>query len=441
MILDRTKDIESIGYNHLNLPVTIRFQNGGDFPSISYIYNAKGVKVGKIVETAGRNAVTTTTDYLDGYQYVNDALQFFPTAEGYVKITEDKRGKRWYSYVYNYTDHLGNVRLSYENNNNVLTVLEENNYYPFGLKHNGYNSAVTPLNPKNKYKFNGKELQDELGLNLYDYGARNYDPALGRWMNIDPLAEVSRRWSPYAYCYNNPMLFVDPDGMLAEPTDWIKNVTSGKYEWRNEVTSPSTTPEGYSYVGKEDGSIVTDLFSTSNAKTSDWDAGLISTEDFDNPYSAQGAAFMNMKADTTLSINISADVSTTYNSDGSIQSKDFKGVNIDASVSGEIVAPYPGVDISLAGSTTLQNNEMKTSSTSPNGNIIQGGDVPTLTYSSYWNSSSIQSNFGKSFNLNFNFKGQYSNGNFPMSFVGAAGLLGVPNPTNLSTSIKFNNKP
>lgn len=66
------------------------------------------------------------------------------------------------------------------------------------------------------YKYNGKEFQDELGLNLYDYGFRNYDPALGRWMNIDPLADANPNWTPYRYAFNNPLIFIDPTGMLED---------------------------------------------------------------------------------------------------------------------------------------------------------------------------------------------------------------------------------
>ncbi|GGB70207.1 hypothetical protein GCM10007424_07690 [Flavobacterium suaedae] len=94
-------------------------------------------------------------------------------------------------------------------------ILEENSYYAFGMKHEGYN-VVNATDPALKYKYNGKELQDEMGLGWYDYQARNYDPALGRWFNIDPLAETSRRYSPYTYALDNPVYFIDPDGMMAE---------------------------------------------------------------------------------------------------------------------------------------------------------------------------------------------------------------------------------
>ena len=100
------------------------------------------------------------------------------------------------------------------------TIVEEDHYYAFGLKHKGYTPVTGVGNPlAQKYDYNGKEWQDELGLGWYDYQARNYDPALGRWFNIDPLAEKSRRFSPYVYCLNNPVYFIDPDGMEAEASN------------------------------------------------------------------------------------------------------------------------------------------------------------------------------------------------------------------------------
>ncbi|KDN55708.1 RHS repeat-associated core domain-containing protein [Flavobacterium seoulense] len=201
MLTDANKGITTnIVYNHLNLPTKITFGTAGN---IVYIYNASGQKVRKEV-TQGS---ITTTDYLGGYQYKDNDLKFFPTAEGYVEHNASS-----YKYIYQYKDHLGNIRLSYDKN---LVVQEENDYYPFGLKHTGYGYGQV-VNSDYKYKYNGKELQDEniggIQLNLYDYGARNYDPALGRWMNVDPLAEKYYNYSLYSYVGNMPTIAIDPDG-------------------------------------------------------------------------------------------------------------------------------------------------------------------------------------------------------------------------------------
>ncbi|NMH26476.1 RHS repeat-associated core domain-containing protein, partial [Flavobacterium silvaticum] len=186
---------------------------------------------------------TERTLYLDGFQYVDDVLQFFPHPEGYVRATPKENhgeGQSEYdfSYVYQYKDHLGNIRMNYAYDfvDGETKILNEDHYYPFGLKHSNYSSGKkdfareeeqlmikpTPFGEENPYlyKYNGKEWQDELGLNLYDYGARNYDPAIGRWMNIDPLAEKYDRFSPYAYAVDNPVLFVDPDGMRIRWGTW-----------------------------------------------------------------------------------------------------------------------------------------------------------------------------------------------------------------------------
>ena len=201
MVQDRNKGITTnISYNHLNLPVKIIFPTG----NIEYLYNASGQKVQKIV-TVG--TTPTTTLYLGGYQYINNVLDFFPHAEGYAK--RETTGA--YTYVFNHKDHLGNVRVSYKQNGSSLQILEESNYYPFGLKHEP--NAVANNQPSYKYKYNGKELQDELGLNMYDFGARNYESALGRWMNVDPLAELAPDKTIFHFVSNNPINRVDPRGL------------------------------------------------------------------------------------------------------------------------------------------------------------------------------------------------------------------------------------
>ncbi|KAA5537507.1 hypothetical protein F0919_02410 [Taibaiella lutea] len=90
-------------------------------------------------------------------------------------------------------------------------VLEEDHYYPFGLTLNT-TSMQNGTNPQ-PYKLTTKELESNFNLNMYDFGARNFDMTIGRWNGIDPLAEISRRWSPYNFCNDNPVRFMDPDGM------------------------------------------------------------------------------------------------------------------------------------------------------------------------------------------------------------------------------------
>ena len=93
-------------------------------------------------------------------------------------------------------------------------VLEEHHYYPFGMSLEG--EWLRGAGRENRCRFNGKELNEDFGLGWYDYGARWYDAAIGRWNAVDPLAEDYIAWSPYNYVMENPISSVDPDGMRVD---------------------------------------------------------------------------------------------------------------------------------------------------------------------------------------------------------------------------------
>jgi RHS repeat-associated protein len=161
---------------------------------------------------------TTITTYLGGSIYQNDTLLYLPHEEGRIRVNAADTG---YIFDYFVKDHLGNTRMVLtDDGNRINPILEATQYYPFGLimKVIGKEAAGVL---QNKFKYNGKEEQskefsDGTGLDYLDYGARMYDAQIGRWMNIDLLSDLSRRWSPFTYCYNNPIRVIDPDGMFAD---------------------------------------------------------------------------------------------------------------------------------------------------------------------------------------------------------------------------------
>ena len=297
------------------------------------------------------NDSLSNTRYLHGFQYYDTVLQFFHTPEGYVKNTPDENEHPSYDYVYQYKDHLGNVRVNYAQNpqTGALEILEESHYYPFGLQHGNYNShrakidrdealnnekslldtappTVALENRGYQYKFGGMEYQDEFGIEMYDFGARNYDPALGRWMNIDPMAEQMRRHSPYNYAFNNPVYFIDPDGMMpiineggggGGQTTYSLNASSPTMETHNVTTTTNQSFENVSSDGNT---------KTVNSYTSTTSTDIVKQKDGNN---------------TTVSSSTSQSIDRTtetfsMNSDGEwVSNNNAETVNIAQTNSGE----------------------------------------------------------------------------------------------------------
>ena len=226
---DLNKNITAIQYNCLNLPSRVMFANGN---SISYLYDAAGRKLRTVHFLEGDSV---TTDYCGNVVYENGVPQILLTEVGYVSLTDGK-------YHYYLKDHQGNNRVVVDEEG---TVEEVNHYYPFG----GVFSSTGDAQP---YKYNGKELDRKGGLDWYDYGARMYDAALGRFMKTDRFSEKYVSLSPYQYGANNPVNNIDVNGdsLLLNKTsvaeamlaiyNGLEDGTNLKMKFNNGVLDPTS---------------------------------------------------------------------------------------------------------------------------------------------------------------------------------------------------------
>ena len=194
MIKDANKAIRAISYNHLNLPEYVATPDG----TLHYTYDAGGMKLRKI------NGIGKVYDYVGGIHYEKETTESAPQLE-FLQHSEGRARKSGssFAYEYNLTDHLGNVRVTV---NSSGTVIQRDDYYPFGLTFNSYLSG-----DNNNYLFNGVEKDQATGN--YETMFRGYDPALGRFMQIDPLADFLPGINPYQFAFNNPILMGDPYGL------------------------------------------------------------------------------------------------------------------------------------------------------------------------------------------------------------------------------------
>lgn len=187
-------------YNHLNLPKSV----GGPGTNLTLVYDAIGNKLKK---TSALSGVTIERDYISGIEYNKQGsspiIEMISTGDGYLQNNSGT-----YTFHYYITDHLGNVRTVYKRgtSSTVPEIVQKQDYYPFGKAKALVTGGI------NHYLYNGKERLSEIRDQL-DYGARFYDPEIGRWKVVDPLSEKYGSVSPYAYALNDPIYYIDPNGM------------------------------------------------------------------------------------------------------------------------------------------------------------------------------------------------------------------------------------
>ncbi|GET22019.1 DUF6443 domain-containing protein [Prolixibacter denitrificans] len=279
MTSDGLRGLTVTYFDELNLPKQY-YQNSTN--KVDYTYDAGGNKWSKTATVSG----TASTTLYDGtFIYENGTLKKVLTSEGYY----DPSAGLYYYYL---KDHLGNTRLTFHYSGTTAVVDQEVEYYPFG-------SLFTENNlDKNKYLYNGKELNDEFFEN-YDYGARFYDAELGRFHTIDPKAIDYCFQSPYLYAYNNSLRFIDFMGMSGEESN--KNVQQNPngvikpYE-PNAFGQVKQIVNNQSSVGAVAGIVKIAKFSANIAFNMINDATTIVTKIVDGPSNARNAEGIGQNA-------------------------------------------------------------------------------------------------------------------------------------------------
>ncbi|WP_238381817.1 DUF6443 domain-containing protein, partial [Mucilaginibacter pedocola] len=197
-----------ISYNVLNLPSTVT-QGGSTLAS--YTYAANGEKLRNV------SAADGTWDYIGGIIYQNGAIKFIQTEEGRAM----PNGTGLYKYQYDLKDHLGNTRSTFQESAGIADVIQEDDYYAFGLR-----NGIHDNSSDNRYLYNGKELQADL-QNQYDYGARFYDPVIGRFVVVDAFSEKNYAINHYNYAANNPIALIDVNGDSVSVAEKYRNYMNG----------------------------------------------------------------------------------------------------------------------------------------------------------------------------------------------------------------------
>ena len=170
---------------------------------------------------------------------------------GYAQATMDEASQSDdFAFFYYTADHLGNVREVIDEKGDVVQIT---NYYPFGTPYSAEDFATHNPDQQDR-KYNGKEFDTMHGLNTYDYGARQYNSLLGRWDRIDPLCEKYYSVSPYAYCANNPVSFVDVNGCDSvyyqeSGNELLRLPSQGSYNFVIKTTQ--TTKQMYAESSKD----------------------------------------------------------------------------------------------------------------------------------------------------------------------------------------------